>query len=137
MDSEAIKKRFVEEIKLRAYDDQYIDISEEKNILQIAVKKGVSIDSAIQTLRQVCQNNNYIIESVLNEKGKEILAQFAENDGVIDKKEFFDAVGMLSRASKGKLSDIACQKKAKQITLDNAWRVKEGMLSGGKWFSKI
>ncbi len=137
MDLEAIKKSFVEEIKLRAYDDKYIDISEEKEILQIAVKKGASIDTAIQLLRQVCQDNNYIIESVLNEKAKEILAQFVENDGIIDKKEFLDAVGILSRASQGKLSDIACKKKAKKIVSDNDWKVKEGLLSGGKWFTKI
>ena len=136
MDLDAIKKRFIEEVKLRAYDDKYIDLAEEKEILQIAIKEGISIDSAIGALRQVCANNGYIVEAVLNAKAKEMLAQFA-NDGVIDKKEFFDVVGILKTSAEGKLSETQCQKKAKNLVLENEWKVKEGMLSGGKWFSSI
>ena len=41
MSLDEIKKRFVNEIKLRAYDDQYVDRDEEREILQIAVQLGV------------------------------------------------------------------------------------------------
>ena len=36
MSLEDVKKRFVEEVKLRAFDDKYIDKTEEREILQIA-----------------------------------------------------------------------------------------------------
>ncbi len=137
MDLDAIKKRFIEEVKLRAYDDKFIDVAEEKEILQIAISAGITIDSAISALRQVCENNGYIVEAVLDSKAKEMLEQFSGNDGVIDKKEFFDVVAILQRAANGKLSESQCQKKAKEIVLKNEWKVKEGMLSGGKWFTSI
>lgn len=137
MDLEGVKKRFIEEVKLRAYDDKYIDRAEEKEILQIAIKEGISVDSAISALRQVCENNGYVLESVLDEKAKEMLAQFAANDGSVDKKEFMDAVAVVAKAAQGKLSDSKCQKKVKQIVQANEWKVKEGMFSGGKWFSEI
>ena len=46
MSEDEIKKRFVSEIELRGYDDKYIDRNEEREILQIAIQLGVSIDSA-------------------------------------------------------------------------------------------
>ena len=56
MSIEAIKKRFVDEIKLRAYDDKYVDKNEEREILQIAIAEGIGIDSARQALGQVCEH---------------------------------------------------------------------------------
>ena len=46
MSIDEIKKRFVDEIKLRAYDDKYVDKNEEREILQVAIQQGISIDSA-------------------------------------------------------------------------------------------
>ena len=40
MTLDEVKKRFVEEVKLRAYDDKYIDRTEEREILQIAQRRG-------------------------------------------------------------------------------------------------
>lgn len=137
MNSGEIKKRFVEEIKLRAYDDRYIDLAEEKEILQIAIQEGIGVDSARSLLRQACEQQGYVIESLLNEKAKTLLEQFASNDGSIDKKEFDDTVGILFKAAQNRLSQAKCQKKVKALILDNEWKVKEGFMKGGKWFSEI
>lgn len=136
-DVTAIKNRFIEEIKLRAYDDRYIDVTEEKEILQIAIKEGMSVDSARALLRQVCETQGYIIESLLNEKAKTLLEQFSSNDGSIDKKEFDDTVAIIFKAAQNRLSQAKCQKKVKTLILENEWKVKEGFLKGGKWFSEI
>ena len=60
-----VKKRFVDEIKLRAYDDKYVDKNEEREILQVAIAQGISIDSARSALAQVCEHNGYILESTI------------------------------------------------------------------------
>src|SRR5215212_3772783 len=60
-----IKKRFVDEIKLRAYDDKYVDKNEEREILQVAIAQGISIDSARSALAQVCEHQGYVLESSL------------------------------------------------------------------------
>ena len=60
MSLDEVKKRFVEEIKLRAFDDRYVDKAEEMEILKIAVGQGVAVDSARHALRQVCEANDFV-----------------------------------------------------------------------------
>src|SRR5436190_8723990 len=88
MSIEEIKKRFVNEIKLRAYDDKYIDKNEEREILQIAIQLGVGIDSARSALVQVCDEHSYVMESVVNKMIKDQVESAFGNDGQIDQKEF-------------------------------------------------
>jgi hypothetical protein len=137
MNNESIKKKLIEEIKLRGFDDHYIDKQEEKEILRAAILQGLTLESAMMVLRQVCEKSDYVIESLLDEKAKELLDQFANNDGHVDKKEFDDTVAILYKAAKGRLSEPLCRKKAKEIIVANNWRVHEGFLKGGRWFSDI
>src|SRR5205085_11974399 len=83
-----IKRQFVEQVKLRAYDDKYIDKAEEREILQIALQQGVTVDSARQALAQVCETNGYVLESSALKAVKEMIDIQAGNDGKIDEKEF-------------------------------------------------
>ena len=62
MSIEDIKKRFVDEIKLRAYDDKYVDKNEEREILQIAIQQGIGIDSARQALAQCCDHHRQTLK---------------------------------------------------------------------------
>ena len=81
-----IKKRFVDEIKLRAYDDKFLDKNEEREILQIAIQQGVSIDSARGALQQVCEHQGYVLESSLVKTIKDqIVHPKLSEDGVIRK----------------------------------------------------
>jgi hypothetical protein len=137
MDIEEVKRRLVEEVKLRGYDDRYIDKAEEKEILRAAIGQGLSLEAARSALSQVCERADYVMESTLDQKAKEILDQFANNDGHVDKKEFDDTVAIIHKAAKGRLSEPLCRKKAKEIILANGWKVREGFLKGGHWFSDI
>jgi hypothetical protein len=65
MSPDAIQARFIDEIKLRAYDDRYIDKNEEREILQIAIQHGINIDTARGDLAKVCEQNGYVLESSL------------------------------------------------------------------------
>ncbi len=136
MSLEEVKKRFVQEIKLRAFDDRYIDKEEEMEILKIAVADNISVDSARAALRQVCEANEYVVEGVLDEKAREMLEQFAE-DGEVDKKEFDDTVAMTKRAAKGRLSEIKITKKVKATMEANGWKPRQGLFKGGSWYKDI
>src|SRR5436309_2506776 len=105
---EEIKRRFVEEVKLRAYDDKYIDKNEEREILQIALQQGVSVESARAALGLVCDANDYVLESKVMSELKDLLDTLAGNDGKVDEKEFNDAVSMCKKRTKGKRTDIQC-----------------------------
>ncbi|MBC6456004.1 MAG: hypothetical protein GDA43_24835 [Hormoscilla sp. SP5CHS1] len=113
-----------------------IDRQEEREIMEFAVNQGLTVDEGLAILVRVCQERNYTLERDIETRAFEVLTQFATNDGKIDKKFFFDAVGIMQNMSKGKLSEVQCQKKAKQIVLDNNWQIKTGLF-GPDWFKKI
>jgi hypothetical protein len=135
--SEDVKNRFVEYIKLQGFDDQYIDRTEEKKILETAVKNGLSVEEGLSLLREVATQKGLVIERDVGEHAKEILARFAGNDGKVDKKEFADAVAIYKSACKGRVPEPEIQKRLKQMMLENGWKAKEGGLFGSKWFSAI
>ncbi len=135
MSLDDVKRRFVEEIKLRAYDDKYIDKNEEREILQIAIQQGVGVDSARSALAQVCENHNYVLESKVLSEVKDLIETFASNDGRIDEKEFNDAVAQLKKRCQGKRNDVQCKKMVIEIMEDNSYKVKTGMFSN--WYARV
>jgi hypothetical protein len=136
MSIEDIKKRFVNEIKLRAYDDKYIDKGEEREILQIAIQLGVSIDSARGALVQVCDEHSYILETVILKQIKEQVETAAGNDGKVDQKEFELILGNIKRAMQGKKNDREIKKMIVAVMEDTGNnKVKTGWFSD--WYSAM
>jgi hypothetical protein len=136
MSLEDIKKRFVEEIKLRAYDDKYIDKNEEREILQIAIQQGITIDSARQALAQVCEHQNYILESTVVKNIKEELESAAGNDGKIDQKEFEMIFANAKRRMQGKKNDREIKKMIVELMEDTGnTKVKTGWFSN--WYANL
>ena len=134
MNLDEVKRQFVEQVKLRAYDDKYIDKNEEREILQIALQQGVTVDSARASLAQVCEANNYVLESVALKAIKELIEVLAGNDGKIDEKEFGDALTMLKKGTQGKKNEIQCKRMIIEIIEENNYKVKTGMFSN--WFTR-
>jgi hypothetical protein len=131
---EEVKRRFVEEVKLRGYQDQYIDNNEEKEILQIAIKEGVGVDSGRGALVQVCDTLGYVLESQVVSSVTKVLETFAENDGVVSEKEFNDAVTICKKETKGKRTDVQCKKMIISMIEDHSWKTKQGMFH--HWYDK-
>jgi hypothetical protein len=135
MDLDAVKKRFVEEVKLRAYDDKYIDKNEEREILQIALQQGVGVDGARAALGQVCDANGYVLESKVLSEIKDLIETFASNDGKIDEKEFADCVTQLKKRCQGKKNDLQCKRMVIEVIEDNAYKTSKGWFSN--WFANV
>jgi hypothetical protein len=130
-----VKKRFVEEVKLRAYDDKYIDKNEEREILQIALQSGVTVDSARSALAQVCESNGYILETRVLAQIKDLIDTFASNDGKIDEKEFNDCISVARKATQGKKNDVQLKRMVIEVIDDNSYKVKTGLFSN--WYSRV
>jgi hypothetical protein len=135
MSLEEVKKRFVEEVKLRAFDDKYIDKGEEREILQIALQQGISVDSARAALSQVCEAQGYILESRVVGELKDLLDTLPGNDGQIDEKEFNDAVTVCKKRTQGKRNDIQCKRMVIEIIEDNSYKTSKGWFSS--WYDKV
>ena len=135
MTLDEVKKRFVDEVKLRAYDDKYIDRKEEREILQIALQSGISFDSARGALAQVCEAQDYVLESSVLARLKDILDTSAGNDGAIDEKEFNDAVLNCKKWTKGKKNDVKCKKMVIEIIDEASYKTSKGWFSN--WYSNV
>ncbi len=135
MQLDDIKKRFVEEVKLRGYDDKYIDTKEEKEILGIAIKHGITVDSARAALRQVCDNNDYVLESAVLAELKELLDTFQVGDGVISHKEFEDTLTTAKKKTRGKRTDQQCKRMIIDIIEENKWHTKQGFFD--HWYNAV
>ncbi len=134
MSLDDVKKQFLEQVKLRAYDDKYIDKNEEREILQIALQMGVTVDSARAALAQVCEANDYVIESQVVARIKEQLEIFSQNDGVIDEKEFNDTIAIARKVIKGKKNDVQVKRMVLEVIADNNYKEKKGWFSN--WLAK-
>ncbi len=137
MSSEDLIRKFTNEIKLRAFKDKFVDHDEEMAILKIAIDEGVEIEDARRVLLAVCADNQYAVESHVEDEAKAMLKQFATNDGHVDQKEFNDVIDMMLRTSHDVLKKTKCIQTAKALMIENEWVAREGMFKGGKWFSAI
>jgi hypothetical protein len=136
MSVEEIKKRFVNEIKLRAYDDKYIDKNEEREILQIAIQLGVGIDSARMALYQVCEEHSYIVESGILKQIKDQVETAAGNDGKVDQKEFDLIFQNIRKSIQGKKNDREVKKMIVTVMEDTGNnKIKTGWFSN--WYSAL
>ncbi len=135
MTLDEVKRQFVEQVKLRAYDDKYIDKNEEREILQIALQAGVTVDSARSALAQVCESNGYVLESKVLSQIKDLIETFASNDGKIDEKEFNDCVAMAKKATQGKKNEVQLKRMVIEVIDDNSYKVKTGLFSN--WYSRV
>ncbi len=131
------KKQFVDYIMLQVFDDQYLDRTEEKKILEEGVRNGLSIEEGLSIIRQVALDKGIALERDAEDRAKEMLARFSANDGKVDKKEFEDALSLFKTATKGKWPEPELKRRLKQMMENNGWKAKEGGLFGSKWYSAI
>lgn len=130
MSPDAIQARFVDEIKLRAYDDRYIDKNEEREILQIAIQHGMGIDAARSDLAAVCERNGYVLESTLMDRIRDQAAVAVNTAGHLDREAFDRIVADARQQSQGRKNDRELKKIALLVIEDAGLnRVKIG------WFS--
>jgi hypothetical protein len=128
---------FIDYIKLQTYEDGYIDRQEERKLLEHAIELGIGIEEGLAIMQNLAKQQNYVIEREVENKAKELLERFSVSGGIIDKKEFNDAVGIFVADCKGKVSETESRRRLKKIVLENQWKVKEGGLFTSNWFTEI
>lgn len=135
MSADVMKRRFIQEIKLRAYEDEYVDRKEEKEILKLAIELNANFDAARQALRQVCESEGYVLESAVIEHVKHLIDTFSGNDGKVDEKEFNDAVSVATKAMKGKRKPDFVKRLVIEAMEGEGSKVKTGLFSN--WYERV
>lgn len=136
MSMDDLKRRFVDEIKMRAYDDKYVDKNEEREILQIAIQQGISFDSARQALAHVCEHQGYVLESVVLKKIKDDIEAAMGNDGKIDEGEFNMIVAAARKALGGKKTEPVVKKTVLDLMEETGnTKVKTGWFTN--WLARV
>jgi hypothetical protein len=136
MSHDEIKARFTDEIKLRGYEDRYIDRNEEREILQIAIQLGVNIDAARTDLAEVCAAEGYVLETVVLKLIREQVEAAAANDGRIDRQEFDLILANARSAVGGKKTDRQVKTLMVQVMEDTGNnRVKRGWFTN--WYAAM
>ena len=136
MSPDAIQARFVDEIKLRAYDDRYIDKNEEREILQIAIQQGIGIETARADLAAVCEQNGYVLESTLMQRIRSQAEAAVGAAGHLERAAFDRILADARAHAQGRKNDRELKKIA-VLVLDDCGlnRVKAGWFTD--WYSSL
>jgi hypothetical protein len=136
MSLDDIKTRFVDEIKLRAYDDKYIDKNEEREILQIAIQQGIGIDPARIALAQVCEQHGYVLESAIFRHIRDQAQAVAGAEGRIDQAEFERVFQGARQLAQGRKNDRDLKKMVVTVMEDTGLeRKKAGWFTD--WYASL
>ncbi len=126
---------FIEQIKLRSFDDAYVDRAEEQELMTQALSLGMGIAEAQTLLQAFCQERKLPLESAIERQVEKFLQHFVESEGSIRQKIFEDAVLLYVQESQRRLNLFVCQQKVKALLLKHLWPVKQDFLN--HWFDKI
>ncbi|MCS6863849.1 MAG: hypothetical protein RMJ56_03960 [Gemmataceae bacterium] len=137
MTTEEVKQRIVNEILLRGYDDHYIDHNEEREIVQIAVELGVSVENTLAALQQVCDEYHYVLESHINRQIEQQIVAAAGDNGRIGPHDFEQIFSQIKKLLHGKKSDrdikamiIAVMERTGYNRIKNRWWF-------GNWYTRL
>lgn len=126
---------FIEQVKLRCFDDAYLDRSEEQELMGQALGLGIPMTEAQALLQNFCQEKKLPLESAIERQVEKLLQHFVEKEGHIRQKIFEDAVLLYVQESQRRLNVFVCQQKVKALLLQRQWPVKQDFLN--HWFDKI
>jgi hypothetical protein len=136
MSLDEMKKRFVDEARLRGYDDKYIDKIEEREILQIAIQQGIGIEPARGALAEVCEAQGYVLESTLLKAIKDRLDAATAKDERITLRDFDTILEHARAAAQGRKNDRELKKMIILVMEDTGHnRVKTGWFSD--WYAAL
>lgn len=132
---DAIKHDFLEAVKARAADDHFIDDKEECEILQIALRRGVSMETARRCLVEVCAENGYVIEREAIDEAKALLQARARTGGAIRESDFRDALAVLLERMNGQRSERECSRILVRIIEEYGLPIHHGWWRN--WYAKV
>ena len=136
MSTDEVKKLFRDELARRPADPQYLDRNDEREILQIAIRAGMSLDTGRAVLEQVCTDAGRVLESAVVRQIKTNLQAALANDARIDQKEFELVFAAAKIAMQGRRNDREVRRLIVTYMEDSGNnKVKAGLF--GNWYRAL
>lgn len=126
---------FSERVKLRAYDDKYIDKIEERDILQQGLELGMTVDQARDALAAICLENGYIMESAVFRDLLQRLCKLAQRDRGLSRASFQEACGLGSQLLGNLKGEIAVKRMVCRLIDDHGVPIRKGWFSN--WYASV
>lgn len=133
--TEELTKRFLDEIKLRAYEDKYIDRREEREILQYAISAGIDLEVARQSLLEACRQKGFLVESSLLAQTRDELQACQKQTNQLNKEQVNSIISSLHQQVQGAISHTDCIRLIVEIIECGNFRVQKGWFSN--WFAEL
>ena len=136
MSPNELETRIGSEIRSRGYDDDsYIDKNEQREIIQIAIELGGTLESALAALANVCSQRSYILESQLLKQIEEEIAKVVGPEGMVDEKSFERIFTNIKNVIQGKKTDREVKRLIVEVLEANRTRIKTGWFRN--WYANL
>jgi hypothetical protein len=133
--TEELTKRFLDEIKLRAYDDKYIDRREEREILQYAISAGIDLEVARQSFLEACRQKGFLVESSLLARSRDELQACQKQTKQLNKEQVNSIISSLHQQVQGAISHTDCIRLIVEVIECGNFRMQKGWFSN--WFADL
>lgn len=131
MTTDELRNRFLSEIDRRGINDKYIDGIEERELLQIGVQHGFTLEQARTFLVEACRERGYVIEAQVVQRIRDSLRR---QDG-IDRRDFERLVRETLPAVAGTTRTENDLRRLVLTTLDDGGaRIRRGWFSD--WYAR-
>lgn len=100
----------VDEIAKRTQGDKFLDQNEEREVLRIAMQRGLGIDAAKAAINHVCDVKNYVLESRVLANARRAMEAMAGQESKICEQDFLNVVRIIRQATGGFRSEEQCKK---------------------------
>jgi hypothetical protein len=137
MSPNELEKRIGHEIRSRGFDDDsYIDRNEQREIIQIVLELGGTLEGAMAALSNVCSERSYVLESRLLKQIEEEITNVVATSGMVDQKGFDLIFTNIQRTVGGKKTDRELKRLIVQVLEESSSnKIKTGWFRN--WYANL
>jgi hypothetical protein len=137
MSPNELEMRIGHEIRSRGFDDDsYIDKNEQREIIQIAIELGGTLEGAMNALSNVCSERSYVLESRLLKQIEDEITKVVGTGGTVDQKGFNLIFDNIKREVQGKKTDPEVKRLIVQVLEDTGRnKIRTGWFSN--WYANL
>ncbi|MCW2249372.1 hypothetical protein M2352_005032 [Azospirillum fermentarium] len=133
------RRKFADLVKLNGMSSKYIERDAERRVLEDGVVRlGLCLDEARGVMRAVAEDNDFVFESDIDRRIRQVLDRHAGKKGKISRQQFEQTASILRDFSNGAMGEEEARSHIKQVMIDSGWKPRRaGLIPTRRWYNKI